>query len=162
MPAPSVRIREATPGDVAAVIELCGLLDDLHTESLPHRFRGSSARPRPRQDVSAMLVNPSAVILLAEVEARVVGQVSVEIRDVPDTLPFVPRTYGQVNDLFVRDDMRRLGIAQSLMAAAERWVRARGAGSIELVVYEFNQPALRLYEQLGYTVDFRRLRRPLG
>jgi ribosomal protein S18 acetylase RimI-like enzyme len=156
-----VRIREATLADVATVIALYAPLDDLHTEGVPHRFRGSSARARTPQDVSAQLVNPAAVILLAEVEARVVGQVSVAIRDVPDKLPFVPRSYGEVHDLYVLDDMRRQGVARALMAAAERWAQARGADSVELVVYEFNEAAQRLYEQLGYAVDFRRLRRPL-
>ena len=47
------------------------------------------------------------------------------------------------------------------MEEAHRWARDRNLTQIELSVYEFNQPALRLYSKLGYTTDSRRLSRPL-
>ena len=42
------------------------------------------------------------------------------------------------------------------MTEAHRWARRRGLTEIQLTVYDFNQPALRLYGKLGYAPDSHR------
>lgn len=46
---------------------------------------------------------------------------------------------------------RRRGIAEALMRTLEDLVRPKGAEQITLEVRASNEPALRLYEKLGYT-----------
>jgi ribosomal protein S18 acetylase RimI-like enzyme len=45
------------------------------------------------------------------------------------------------------------------MEAAHRWAAEKGAGTVELTVWDFNTEALALYEKLGYTTMYRRLSR---
>lgn len=52
--------------------------------------------------------------------------------------------------LYVEPCHRRRGIARALMEQAEAWARARGDRQIGLQVFSSNQPALNLYQQLGY------------
>jgi ribosomal protein S18 acetylase RimI-like enzyme len=52
--------------------------------------------------------------------------------------------------LYVLPQYRRQGIGSALMQYAENWARARGDHQIGLQVFQFNQPALNLYQQLGY------------
>ncbi|HEY9648877.1 MAG TPA: GNAT family N-acetyltransferase [Chroococcidiopsis sp.] len=52
--------------------------------------------------------------------------------------------------LYVAPSHRRRGLGSALMAVAEDWARARGDRAIGLQVFQSNQPALRLYETLGY------------
>ncbi len=52
--------------------------------------------------------------------------------------------------LYVAPAHRRQGLGSALMAVAESWARARGDRAIGLQVFQSNQPALRLYETLGY------------
>lgn len=52
--------------------------------------------------------------------------------------------------LYVSPEHRRRGIGTALMQYAEAWAIARGDRQIGLQVFHHNQPALRLYEQLGY------------
>lgn len=52
--------------------------------------------------------------------------------------------------LYVLPQYRRQGIGSALMCYAENWARARGDHQIGLQVFQFNQPALNLYQQLGY------------
>ena len=52
--------------------------------------------------------------------------------------------------LYVRQEYRRQGIGSALMRYAENWARARGDRQIGLQVFQSNQPALTLYQQLGY------------
>jgi ribosomal protein S18 acetylase RimI-like enzyme len=55
---------------------------------------------------------------------------------------------GWVYYLAVSPDHRRKGLGRTLMAAAEAWLRARGAPKIQLMVREENE-AIGFYEALG-------------
>lgn len=56
-----------------------------------------------------------------------------------------------VANVAVHPDFRRQGIARGLMEAITTSVRARGGRDILLQVVKTNQPAIDLYEKLGYT-----------
>jgi ribosomal protein S18 acetylase RimI-like enzyme len=55
--------------------------------------------------------------------------------------------------VYVEPEHRRRGIARSLMQVAEDWASARGDRQIGLQVFVSNQPAMNLYERLGYGVQ---------
>ena len=55
--------------------------------------------------------------------------------------------------LYVEPNHRRKGIASALMAKAVEWAKARGDRKISLQVFSDNQPALMMYEKLGYRVQ---------
>jgi ribosomal protein S18 acetylase RimI-like enzyme len=52
--------------------------------------------------------------------------------------------------LYVVPEHRRRGIGKALMQYVEKWAIARGDRQIGLQVFQSNQPALNLYNQLGY------------
>mgnify|MGYP001793240337 FL=1 len=52
--------------------------------------------------------------------------------------------------LYVVPHHRRKGIGTALMKYAERWARKRGDSQIGLQVFTSNEPALKLYNHLGY------------
>jgi ribosomal protein S18 acetylase RimI-like enzyme len=52
--------------------------------------------------------------------------------------------------LYVAQEHRRLGIGAALVIHAENWARTRGDRQIGLQVFLSNQPALNLYQKLGY------------
>jgi ribosomal protein S18 acetylase RimI-like enzyme len=56
---------------------------------------------------------------------------------------------GWVYYLAVSPEQRRTGLGRALMAAAEDWLRARGAPKLQLMVREDNAAALDFYEALG-------------
>lgn len=58
--------------------------------------------------------------------------------------------YAHVFLLYVLPEHRRQGIGSALMRYAQDWARARGDRQIGLQVFQNNQPALKLYHQLGY------------
>ncbi|RYD84603.1 MAG: GNAT family N-acetyltransferase, partial [Sphingomonadales bacterium] len=57
---------------------------------------------------------------------------------------------GWVYYLAVSPDARRGGLGRALMAAAEDWLRERGAPKIQLMVRGSNADALGFYEALGF------------
>lgn len=52
--------------------------------------------------------------------------------------------------LFVDPGHRRRGLASTLLRQGEQWALQRGDQQLALQVLSNNQPALRLYEKLGY------------
>ncbi|MBV9881386.1 MAG: GNAT family acetyltransferase [Sphingomonadaceae bacterium] len=56
---------------------------------------------------------------------------------------------GWVYYLAVAPDRRRAGLGRRMMAAAEAWLRARGAPKLQLMVRADNEAALGFYEALG-------------
>jgi ribosomal protein S18 acetylase RimI-like enzyme len=58
--------------------------------------------------------------------------------------------YAHIFLIFVCPQHRRQGVGQELMQIAENWAKARGDRQIGLQVFIGNQPALNLYQRLGY------------
>jgi GNAT superfamily N-acetyltransferase len=64
--------------------------------------------------------------------------------------PNVQATGGYIAGIFVRPDVRRAGVGQALMAAAEEWFRAHGVVTSELHVLYANDLARHFWAEAGY------------
>lgn len=58
-----------------------------------------------------------------------------------------------LNDLYVVEDARRLGVARLLMSAAHELANSTGAHTINLETQMTNTEAQSLYQSLGYEVE---------
>ena len=58
-----------------------------------------------------------------------------------------------LNDLYVREDCRRMGAAKRLLQAAEAHARDTGAKYVQLSTAPANSAARALYEAAGYRLD---------
>ena len=158
----SVRLAESA--DHPAACRLYAEADALHARERPDRFRPTDRPARSRRLFDRHLADPDQALFVAEVDDAVVGLVRVqalERLEVPDVPALTPRRYAMVQELVVAQSHQRRGIATRLMSEAHRWARDRGLTQVGLSVYDFNQPALRLYQELGYAPDSHRLFRNL-
>lgn len=64
--------------------------------------------------------------------------------------------------LYVVPQERRKGIGTALMQRAEEWAKERGDRQIGLQVFQTNEPALSLYQTLGYTPKSIWMTKPLN
>ena len=55
--------------------------------------------------------------------------------------------------MWVEPESRRLGVGRELIEALEGWARAWGARRSVLWVFAGNEPALRFYERLGFSLQ---------
>jgi len=156
-----VKIRPARPEDYEALCEIIDEVDALHREHLPHIFQKPAGPVRERDYLLGLMADDEAGLFVAELEGRLVGFVDVIVRDTVPLPLLVPRRVAIVDNLAVQAGHRRSGIGQALMETAQEWAAARGATSIELNVYAFNQAAIAFYQRLGYQTHSFRLRRPL-
>ena len=58
--------------------------------------------------------------------------------------------YGHIFLIYVTPEHRRRGLATALIKIAEDWVIFRGDHRLGLQVFDSNQPALTLYDSLGF------------
>ncbi len=158
------RVRLAESADYGPACRLWAEADALHVQGRPERFRSTDQPSRSRRLFDAHLDDADQALFLAEIDSAVVGLVRVqafERLESPDVPALAPQRYAMVQELVVAQAHQRHGIATRLMTEAHRWARDRGVTEVGLSVYEFNQPALRLYRRLGYSTVSRRLARKL-
>ena len=143
-----IRIRTATERDYEAVNRIMAEGQDAHAEALPRVF-ARTQRPAGRQWYDSYIRNGLKCIFLAERPPQTVGYAMIEIREAPRYEAFVLRRYALVNEIGVTRLSRRQGIGTRLFQACVEWAAVKGAASVELTVWEFNEPAIRFYESLG-------------
>jgi RimJ/RimL family protein N-acetyltransferase len=98
-----------------------------------------------RRYLKALRRYPHAAVFVAErADAAIVGRLSIARDNHPAS--------AHVADLglMVAKDTRRQGVGRALLQAAVEWARAGGVRKLELHVFPWNEPALRLYEQFGF------------
>lgn len=85
-----------------------------------------------------------AAVFVAEEHVRVVGRLSVSRDQHPAS-----RHVADLG-LMVAADRRGRGIGRALLEAAVEWAREAGVTKLELHVFPWNEPAIRLYERFGF------------
>jgi putative acetyltransferase len=138
-------VRAADPGDAE---ELTRLAEDVSAEpeawliSTDGEWRSVGDE---RRYLKAVRRYAHAAVIVAEArDGRVVGRLSVA----RDTHP----ASAHVADLglMVAKDVRRQGVGWALLEAAVEWARESGVRKLELHVFPWNEPAIRLYERFGF------------
>lgn len=97
-----------------------------------------------------------SVVFVAELDGKVVGFMLGRVKRVPPYLGGV--LVGELSDMWVEPDARRLHIGDRLSEITIEWLRAQGVHSIELQILEGNEPIWRLYERMGFKPELRQLR----
>src|SRR5689334_23339774 len=141
----STMIRTARPSDASSVAELIRQLGP------PEGAEGVEAR------IAALADTPTDAVLVAEVDGRVVGLVSLHVT------PFFNRgtSRGRVTALVVDESVRGQGIGKRLLLAVEDAARDRGCVEAELTSAAHRLDAHRFYLNAGYEGHPHRFRKLL-
>jgi RimJ/RimL family protein N-acetyltransferase len=138
-----IRVRRALPGDAA---ELVALAEAVGREE--GRWILASDRWRSLADerryLKSVQRNADAAVFVAEEDGHVVGRLSLA-RD-----PHPASRHVADLGLMVDAGYRRRGIGRILLEEAVEWARDSGIRKLELHVFPWNEPALRLYESFGF------------
>jgi ribosomal protein S18 acetylase RimI-like enzyme len=74
---------------------------------------------------------------------------------------FTGRSEALLLNLYVEEDFRGRGAAKRLMSVAEGWAAGQDLDRVGLTVAVDNEPAVRLYEEMGYLIENQRMMRRL-
>jgi ribosomal protein S18 acetylase RimI-like enzyme len=92
-------------------------------------------------------------VFIAEVEGRVVGFMLCRLKRVPSYMGGV--MVGELSDMWIDSSARRMGIGDKLSRLAMDWMHAQGAHSVEIQVLKDNEASWKLYERMGFQLEFR-------
>lgn len=154
-------VRNAIADDYSTVCDLLDELDTLHRDNHPDIFQKTVGLARTQDYYLGLLNDGNIGLFLAETDGEPVGLIHVIIRDAPDFPIFVPRRYAVIDALVVKSRVRKHGVGNILMETAKYWAVMKGAASIELGVYEFNETAISFYKSLGFHTLSRKMEKDL-
>jgi ribosomal protein S18 acetylase RimI-like enzyme len=155
------QIREAHLRDVPALGALLVEVHDLHVAALPHIFAPIEADAQTDTFLRDQLALPDSQGFVWEEAGTLAGYCWIQRYEAPSLHRNVPRNYAEIHTLVVAASHRQRGIGRALVERAHEWAAAQGVDEVRIVVYEFNQEALRFYERLGYETGRRTLWYPL-
>jgi GNAT superfamily N-acetyltransferase len=145
-----VRVREATPGDLDAVVVLrIALLREHPGHPIYGRLR-PDVDERARELFASQLRSTMEVILLAELDGEVAGVLRC-VESIGSPL-LEPARYAYVSSAYVRPEVRRRGVLRALLRAADRWARARGLDQMRLHNVAGSADAEGAWSALGFSV----------
>jgi ribosomal protein S18 acetylase RimI-like enzyme len=146
----TIRYREATPDDVAAICELGQLLNAIHHAERPDIYAAETTDyTRDASHWQGFLSNPQQVIYLALIDGQPAGFVSAGMFTASGPL-LQPMTFARVGSVCVAERFWGKGLGRGLMERVRVWAVERGAKDVRLSVWAFNGRARRLYEELGF------------
>ena len=138
-----IRVRRAEPVDAQALVRLA---EEVGGEE--GRWILSSEGWRSigdeRRFLKTVLRHPDAAVFVAEEDGAVVGRLSLS-RD-----PHPASRHVADLGLMVAASHRGKGIGRMLLEQAVEWSRLSEIQKLELHVFPWNEPALRLYEAFGF------------
>jgi len=143
-------VRPAEPADAQGLTEL-GDAVGAEPEGWLVTTNGWRSAADERRYLRAIRRYPHAAVFVAEDEGRIVGRLSVARDQHPAS-----RHVADLG-LIVAATHRRRGIGTALLEAAAEWARDSGVAKLELHVFPWNEPAIKLYERFGFEREgFRR------
>jgi GNAT superfamily N-acetyltransferase len=142
-----VKVRQATPDDVPALVALFQELDRMQSD-----WRVFTPRPGFYDEVGAKyreaMSTENAVVLVAEDEGEIVGMAYGEVR-IPSR--FSDERALELSGVVVRTGYRGRGVGRALVQEAARFAGEMGVEWIELKTFAPNQGAMAFWEGLGFT-----------
>lgn len=151
-------IRRARPGDESILTTQNAFVQALHRTHEPEHFASPD-----RADVEgwfhALLLSPASAVWIASVRDDVVGYV-VAIERVHEANPFSrERRWIEIDQLGVRPDWRRQGIARALVQEVLREAASREVTDVEISSWAWNTEAHDVFAALGFERKVVRFRR---
>ncbi|HUQ24000.1 MAG TPA: GNAT family N-acetyltransferase [Gaiellaceae bacterium] len=139
----TISIRAARPEDASTLVALGGTIGR-EPEAWLLNTDGWRSASEERRYLRALKRHPDAAVFVAEDDGAIVGRLSVA-RD-----PHAASRHVADLGLMVAASHRRRGIGRALLEQAVAWALDAGVRKLELHVFPWNEPAIRLYEQFGF------------
>jgi ribosomal protein S18 acetylase RimI-like enzyme len=150
-PGGSVLIRAFEDRDATAVIALAEELRHFEAGIYPRMKLTRRLGRWYIDDLIADCIEGDGRVFVAELDGTIVGYVCARARVTDEARDRTQITYAMIDDLVVAADCRGRGIGTSLIAAAEDYVRSRGARWVRIGVLVRNFGAYRIYRRAGFS-----------
>ena len=154
-----INIESASLDDFNAVNLIVKEGHDEHSEALPHVFK-KVYQVMSKTYYCELLEATNCEILVAKLNKDVVGFAVMELNESPPFESMTSRKYAYMNDFGVKSNCQRQGTGRELFKACVEWSKNKGATSLDLNVWEFNEKAISFYESFGMNSISRKMTLP--
>jgi ribosomal protein S18 acetylase RimI-like enzyme len=144
-------IREAAQTDMAAIEDINrrawegGITTHELLQQRHGRLNGTDWTESITRAVAEHLARPDVTVFVAEHDSRVIGYASAQISREP------PSEMGTVSYNAVDPDFHGRGVGTALIEHVIVYLQAQGARALNVVTIESDEPAMHIYEKLGFT-----------
>jgi len=138
-----IRVRRAAPADAPALVALAEAVAREDGRWILTTESWRSVRDE-RRYLKAAQTHRDAAVFVAEEDGLVLGRLSLA-RD-----PHPASRHVADLGLMVAAGARRRGIGRMLLTEGVEWARTHAVRKLELHVFPWNEPALRLYDSFGF------------
>jgi GNAT superfamily N-acetyltransferase len=139
-----LKIRQATPGDLAALLRFQQGVVEAERAFDPTIKDGSVQY----YDIAALISSPDVHFLVAECGSELVGCGYARIEAAKHYLRHPVHAY--LGLMYVDPTHRRQAVNGKIIDALKTWCRARQITELRLEVYSGNQAAIRAYQKQGF------------
>ncbi len=144
---PNLVIRPALESDVDALADLVARLKRLNGEFDPLLKPAENLLSVSKEYVKSKLASTSSVVLVAEIDGKIVGVV---IGDVEDRLFYEPRMAGVIKEFYILPEFRRRGLGKRMMNEIMDALRKKGAQMIMADFPALNEIAIEFYKKMNF------------
>ncbi len=150
------RVRQATEADREVIGELWWEMMEFHRSLLPVPLKArADASAQQQQYILERLGDENALVLVVEVEGRVVGYCRASVGHYASV--YEPHPYGSIAELSISAHYRRRGLGEALFRAACAWFESHAVGHIEVATMTANPASNAFWEKMGF-VTFREVK----
>ncbi|MDW6004095.1 GNAT family N-acetyltransferase [Vibrio mangrovi] len=152
-----VKIRLAKSSDLAALEKMMYDLHDEHHLACPQHFKVAKEAMEEKR-IADYLESPEGLVFIAELNDQCIGFVSGHFADLVSS---VSRNVfmGSIDEFYVLPQYRGQGIGSQLLKRIEKEFDDYGVQQMFVEVWDFNQSAIRLYQNLGFAHHIHWLRK---
>ena len=143
------KVRQATEADLEAIGELWWEMAEFHRPALPIPIKAQEeVKVQQKKYVQERLSDENALILIGEVEGRVVGYCRASV-GFPAPV-YEQQLYGSIAELSVSGQYRRRGIGEAMFQTTCAWFKSRGVQHIEVSTMTANPVSNAFWKKMGF------------
>ena len=141
-------VRDATRDDVPRIVELArAAIRELTPMKGGSVWAAREARAEPLDDdLVAAIADPARRVLVGTIDEVLIGYGVARVETLGDG-----SRLGAVDDLFVEDGARGVGVGELMMGELVSWCRAQGCFGIDVMALPGHRAAKNFFEESGFT-----------
>ena len=143
-------IRKAKPNDFSGVHKLIMQVHKLHVSKRNDIYKDID--PMNFEEFKTELSNSNNIYLIAEFENEIVGICFSQIKEILNNKIIKNRKFLHIEDICVDENYQKKGIGKKLYNQILELAKEKNIDDIELMVWGFNENAIKFYENLGMSI----------
>ena len=143
-------IRKAKLNDFQGVHKLIMQVHKLHVSKRNDIYKDID--PMNFEEFKAELSNSNNIYLIAELENEIVGICFSQIKEILNNKIMKDRRLLHIEDICVDENYQKKGIGKKLYNQIVQLAKEKNIDNIELMVWGFNENAIKFYKNLGMNI----------